>query len=393
MNRPTGRKAHRYICAIYLYNDYNVKKQNTFTTMKDDIPYLRLSKLALMTAPLLGILGAVPAFAMDRPEYTRIISSFAMVVVLSLFYWAMNILFLRLFNRISFRGKTLLRYALSITISILAGALAFHWFFLNMKPPVLINIPNNMPFRMIRLNTGPRLSMPAIQAMSINIIILVLMEMIILKVRKQKIEHENDRLRLANLEARHSQLKQQLHPHFLFNSLNTLKTLIRKEPEQAEDYLVKLSDLLRFSIYANKEEVVPVEKELELCVHYLHMQQVRFGEALLYSIAVPASLRLSGMLPVYSLQLLAENAIKHNTLTRQQPLHIRISGDIEAGQITVSNNPQPRLSVETGNGVGLSNLAERYRLLGKEELVIRREKEQFAVTIKVLTDEHSNNRG
>ena len=82
MNRPTGRKAHRYICAIYLYNDYNVKKQNTFTTMKDDIPYLRLSKLALMTAPLLGILGAVPAFAMDRPEYTRIISSFAMVVVL-----------------------------------------------------------------------------------------------------------------------------------------------------------------------------------------------------------------------------------------------------------------------------------------------------------------------
>lgn len=393
MNPYTSRRAHRYICAIYLYNDYHVKKQNTFTTMKEDIPYLRLSKLALMTAPLFGILGAVPAFAMDRPEYARIISSFAMVVGLSLFYWAMNILLLRLFNGLSFRGITILRYFLSIAISILAGVLAFHWFFMNMKPPALLNIPNNIPFRMIRPDMGPRLSMPAIQAMSINIIILVLVEMIILKVRKQKIEYENDRLRLANLEARHSQLKQQLHPHFLFNSLNTLKTLIRKEPEQAEDYLVKLSELLRYSIYANKEEVVTVEKELELCVHYLHMQQVRFGEALSFSISVPASLRLSGMLPVYSLQLLAENAIKHNTLTRLQPLHIHISGDYGTGKITVSNNPQPRLTVATGNGVGLSNLAERYRLLGKEELEIRREQDQFAVTIKVLTDEHRNNRG
>jgi two-component system, LytTR family, sensor kinase len=393
VNPQTGRKTHRYICAIYLYNDCIGKKLNIFTPMNEDIPYLRLSKLALMTAPLFGILGAVPAFAMDRPEYTRIISSFAMVVGVSLFYWAMNILLLRLFNGLSFHGKTILRYFLSIAISILAGVLAFHWFFMNTKPPALINIPNNLPFRMIRPDMRPRLSMPAIQAMSINIIILVLVEMIILKVRKQKIEHENDRLRLTNLEARHSQLKQQLHPHFLFNSLNTLKNLIRKEPEQAEDYLLKLSELLRFSIYTNKEEVVSVEKELELCVHYLHMQQVRFGEALSFSITVPASVKLGGMLPVYSLQLLAENAIKHNTLTRQQPLHIHISGDNLTGKITVSNNPQPKLSVAIGNGVGLSNLAERYRLLGKEELEIRREQDQFAVTIKVLTDEHRNNRG
>jgi two-component system, LytTR family, sensor kinase len=361
--------------------------------MKEDIPYLRLIKLALMTAPLFGILGAVPAFAMDRPEYARIISSFAMVVVLSLFYWAMNILLLRIFAGVTVQGKTLIRYTISILLSILAGVLVFHWFFMNMKPPVQIQFPNNLPVPFPRPGTGPRLSMPAIQAMSINIIILVLVEMIILKVRKQKIEYENDRLRLTNLEARHSQLKQQLHPHFLFNSLNTLKSLIRKEPGLAEDYLVKLSDLLRFSIYANKEEVVPVDKELELCIHYLHMQQVRFGEALSFNISIPSSFSQSGQLPVYSIQLLAENAIKHNTLTRQQPLHIRISGDNLTGKITVSNNLQPKLTVENGNGVGLSNLAERYRLLGKGELEIRRTQQQFSVTIKVLSDEHSNNRG
>ncbi len=361
--------------------------------MKDDIPYLRLSKLALMTAPLFGILGAVPAFAMDRPEYARIISSFGMVVGLSLFYWALNILLLRLFNGLSLRGKTTVRYLLSITISILAGILAFHWFFLNMKPPSPNNIPNSMLIRLPMPNTGPRLSMPAIQAMSINIIILVLVELIILKVRKQKIEHENDRLRLANLEARHNQLKQQLHPHFLFNSLSTLKTLIKRKPEQAEDYLLKLSDLLRFSIYANKEEVVTVEKELELCINYLHMQQVRFGEALEFSIHIPEPMKATGKLPVYSIQLLAENAVKHNTLTTQQPLHIHISGDNLTGKISVSNNMQPKLVVEDGNGVGLSNLEERYRLLGNSGLEISRGQGKFSVTIKVLTDEHRDHRG
>jgi two-component system, LytTR family, sensor kinase len=293
-------------------------------------------------------------------------------------------LLLRLFSGMYFRGNTLLRYFASICISTLAGVLAFHWFFISMKPPDPGSLPPDMLIRFPRPDKGLRLSMPAIQALSINIIILVLVELIILKVRKQQVEHENDRLRLANLEARHNQLKQQLHPHFLFNSLNTLKTLIKKKPDQAEDYLMKLSDLLRFSIYANKEEVVPVEKELELCINYLHMQQVRFGEALQYSIHLPERIKSSGYLPVYSIQLLAENAIKHNTLTTQHPLHIRIVGDTGTGKISVSNNMQPKLSIEDGNGVGLSNLAERYRLLGNAGLEISRGQGEFSVTIKVL---------
>lgn len=337
-----------------------------------------------MTAPLFGILGAVPAFAMDRPEYERLLNGFLLVVGLSLLYWGMNILLLWIFAGTSFRGMTLLRYVISITISTLVGVLIFHWFFTNIKPPAPANLPPELLMRLRNTNRGPRLSMPAIQALSINIIILVLVEMIILKVRKQQIEHENDRLRLANLEARHNQLKQQLHPHFLFNSLNTLKTLISRKPEQAEDYLIRLSDLLRFSIYANKEEVVTVEKELELCINYLHMQQVRFGEALQYSIHVPDPMKSTGKVPVYSIQLLVENAIKHNSFTIQQPLHIEINADQLTGRIRVKNNLQQKLTIEDGNGVGLSNLTERYRLLGKAGLEISRGQGEFAVTIKVL---------
>lgn len=337
-----------------------------------------------MTAPLFGILGAVPAFAMDRPEYERLLNGFLLVVGLSLLYWGMNILLLWIFAGTSFRGKTQLRYLISITISTLVGVLIFHWFFTNIKPPAPANLPPELLMRLRNTNRGPRLSMPAIQALSINIIILVLVEMIILKVRKQQIEHENDRLRLANLEARHNQLKQQLHPHFLFNSLNTLKTLISRKPEQAEDYLIRLSDLLRFSIYANKEEVVTVEKELELCINYLHMQQVRFGEALQYTIHVPDPMKSTSKVPVYSIQLLVENAIKHNSFTVQQPLQIDISADQLTERIRVKNNLQQKLTIEDGNGVGLSNLFERYRLLGKAGLELSRGQDEFSVTIKVL---------
>ena len=266
--------------------------------------------------------------------------------------------------------------------------LIFYWFFDKVRPA--IPVPATFtPEIIIQLDapapvTTPPISMPTIQALSINIIILVLLEMTILKLRKQQVEHENDLLRLANLEASPNQLKQQLHPHFLFNTLNTLKTLIHKKPEQAEDYLIRLSDLLRFSIYANKEEVVSVDKELELCVNYLQMQRVRFGDALNFEIHIPETILSNGNLPVYSIQLLAENAIKHNSLTTEQPLQIRISGDSTMSRITVENNLQPRRSIEAGNGVGLSNLAERYRLLGKSGPEISRGQGKFSVTLNLV---------
>lgn len=358
--------------------------------MKEEIPYSKLIKLALITTPFFGILGAVPAFAMNEAGYSRILNSFAAVVVFSFIFWSINILLLVVFQNYRTRWQTVLRYVLSILSCTVVVLLFFEYIFRNNRPPLPANIQQLLDQQMPRPGKSGRYLMPAIQALSINIISLVLTELILLRNRKEKIETENARLRLANLEARHNQLKQQLHPHFLFNSLNTLKALIRKTPEQAEDYLIRLADLLRFSIYANKEEKVTVEKEIELCVNYLNMQQVRFGAALDYRIDIPDNILHTGLLPVYSVQLLAENAIKHNQLTVQQPLYIRITGDEKSGSITLINNLQPRLTVETGNGLGLSNLTERYRLLGKPGLSISRGRGEFSVTIKLLNDEYSN---
>ncbi len=123
-----------------------------------------------------------------------------------------------------------------------------------------------------------------LHSVTINVIILFLCELVVLYFRKQKIENENARLRQSNLEAKNNQLKMQLHPHFLFNSLNTLRLLLKKDADKAEDYLLKLSEMLRFSTTSALHDTVDVADELKLCLAYLQMQKVRFGDMLHYNI-------------------------------------------------------------------------------------------------------------
>jgi len=234
------------------------------------------------------------------------------------------------------------------------------------------------------------LLMPLIQTISINLVIIVLLEILVLRDKKRIIEEENSRLRMFNLEAKHSQLKQQLHPHFLFNSLSTLGSLIKRSPQQAEEYLEKLSELLRFSINSDSQTVVGLGDELELTENYLSMQQVRFGNALDFTIDIPHKMKITGKVPIYSVQLLVENAIKHNILTMARPLKIVIKSGKENNTISIENNLQPKIHIEDGSGVGLSNLIERYRLLNNEEINIYRTNEKFMVTIKVFENESCN---
>lgn len=232
---------------------------------------------------------------------------------------------------------------------------------------------------------------PIVLGLSINMVILIILDLILIRGKQAGIEIENARLKLKNTEALNQQLKQQIHPHFLFNSLNTLKSLINNSPEAAEDYLVKLSDFLRTSISAGKDNVVKVSGELKLCLDYLAMQKIRYGGALQFIIDIPDEHLESGFIPVFSLQLLAENAIKHNALTNQTPLQIKIR--YNDGRIIVSNNMRKKVVSETSPGLGLINLAERYNILSGDEIIISNSEDQFSVSIKILTYENSNYRG
>jgi sensor histidine kinase YesM len=194
---------------------------------------------------------------------------------------------------------------------------------------------------------------------------------------------ENSRLRMKSLEAHHEKLKSQLHPHFLFNSLTALNSLIRKDPVLAEDYLLKLSSFLRFSISHNEQNVVPLEEELKFSLYYLEMQKVRLREALVYKVGIPDGCLPDASLPVFSLQLTIENAIKHNLHTQESPLHINIYYQ-EPGWILVENNIQPRLHPECTGGLGLKNLSDRYKLLSQDDISIENDGRFFRVYLKVV---------
>lgn len=355
--------------------------------MYKEIQYLKVVRVALITAPLFGLFGATPVFVFAKIELSRIMMGFLVITSTALFLWSVNIALLWLSNRFDFKGKDWLRYIVSATICVLVMYAVSRQALLTSGEKIPLELPKNLPLGVTPSRT---FLLAFLQSQSINIIIIVLMELLLLRERKQQVETENTQLRMANLEAKHSQLKQQLHPHFLFNSLNALRSLIKRSPEQAEEYLVKLSELLRFSINSNSQTLVGLAEELELSTNYLHMQQVRFGRALKFTIDIPYSMQVKGKMPVYSIQLLVENAIKHNVLTITQPLHVGIKGDTQTQTVTVTNNLRPKLNMEESSGLGLSNLAERYRLLNNEQVAISRVNGEFTVTIKVLEYESGN---
>ncbi|UAY53566.1 sensor histidine kinase [Ferruginibacter albus] len=358
--------------------------------MQEQIPFKKLFRTALITAPLFGLFGATPVMIFDI-EFRHIPFAFVATTLITLFLWGLNIFLLWLSKRFPSFKTDWIRYAVSF---VCCGLLIFFTFDILMPRPLFPLAPN--PHWPPPPGDGfkrHRFGLHFIQPQSINIIIMIIIEMILLKDKKAQIEKENYQLKVNNLEAKHDFLKQQLHPHFLFNSLNTLKSLISRSPQQAEEYLIKLARLLRFSTDTHNQTLISLKEELQICYDYLTMQQVRFGEALHFSISVPDSQQEKGKVPVFSVLLLVENAVKHNIFTIAQPLNIAITGDEGNAKVFVINNLQAK-NIEEEKGIGLANLAERYHLLGENDGVrVDKTPNEFIVMIKTFYYEDSYNRG
>jgi hypothetical protein len=231
--------------------------------------------------------------------------------------------------------------------------------------------------------------LPFMTAFVINTIVLAILELILLQDHKSRIQFENAQLKMNHLVARHQHLQQQLQPHFLFNSLGTLRSLIRNSATEAEEYLLRLSFFLRSSLAWKEGTLHSLAEELQLCVYYLDMQKIRYGNALQYDIQIPEQYLASRAVPAFSLQLLVENAIKHNTLTVERPLAIHISYQ-EDGTIQVKNNKQIKMTAEASSSIGLKNLSERYKMISGDDISVVSHLHDFIVTIKALKNESCN---
>lgn len=221
----------------------------------------------------------------------------------------------------------------------------------------------------------------------INTLVLIMHNFIILQQDKMHVELENSMLKTAHAEAANLLLKQQIHPHFLFNTLNTLKSLYRKSPQRGEEYLMHLADFLRAAVSDDQHKISTLKNELDMSLNYLNMQRIRFGDSLSCEVNVGAEVK--GYVPSFSIQPLIENAIKHNDLTEAAPLRIYITA--EQGWIEVSNNIQIKKYKEPSTGHGLANLAERYRIWSGDDMLINQENGIFSVKIKIKDHADSHN--
>ncbi|MFD2098204.1 2TM domain-containing protein [Flagellimonas iocasae] len=186
--------------------------------------------------------------------------------------------------------------------------------------------------------------------------------------------------------ARFDALKNQLDPHFLFNSLNVLTSLIEEDPDQAQRFTTSLSKVYRYVLEQKNKDLVTVDEELNFARTYVRLLKMRFEDSIVFDIPDNSSIPDAKIVPL-SLQLLLENAVKHNVVTASKPLHIKVFE--QDGMLVVSNNLQEKQVVKKSSGVGLQNIKQRYNILTDREVVIEKSALDFSVAIPILTKQVS----
>jgi LytS/YehU family sensor histidine kinase len=199
---------------------------------------------------------------------------------------------------------------------------------------------------------------------------------------KQAILLENEKLINENLQSQYQSLKNQVSPHFLFNSLTALKELIDEDTGNARKYVSHLSQVLRYTMQSNENQTVCLSDELDSVKSYLFLIKMRFGENLKVNFNIDEKCK-NLMLPPLVIQTLLENAVKHNEVSKRNTLIINIS-TTEEKSLAVSNSLRQRITNEPGMGIGLANLSKQYQLLCGEEINISKTANEFRVEVPLL---------
>lgn len=218
-----------------------------------------------------------------------------------------------------------------------------------------------------------------IKSLIVYIIVLLSTSLLYSIDRGQKTLLENERLIADNIRIRYEALKNQVDPHFLFNSLNTLDGLIGMNDDKAHEYVSHLSTVFRYAI--GNKEIMQLDEELGFTESYAHLMKIRYGDNFQIRYTISDKYRTWYIMPI-SLQLLVENAIKHNVISTKHPLLITIE-TTPNDTIRVMNVIRPKNEVEPGEGIGLANLTERYQLLFQKEIIIT-QTEAFCVEIPLI---------
>jgi len=199
---------------------------------------------------------------------------------------------------------------------------------------------------------------------------------------KQENRVKEQKIIAGTASAKFDALKNQLDPHFLFNSLNVLTSLIEENPEAATKFTTALSKVYRYVLEQKNKDLVTVSEELKFAQLYMSLIKMRFEDSIVFTYPQTISNPEAKVVPL-SLQLLLENAVKHNMVTPSKKLHISI--EEKGGNLVITNNIQTKQVVKESSGVGLQNITQRYQILTDRPVVINENNKQFSIAIPMLT--------
>ncbi len=307
-------------------------------------------------------------------------------------YQSLFVLVIITLNNLFSNLSELLKNNIESYYSCLMGSLLWAGFFLGMTPVIRIQIRKWIVLSIVIISLGSLYlypiyfpnkldkvgEYPILLAMTIiNIMVFVL---VTYREKKEK-EKELEQLKQAQTQAKLSSLKDQLSPHFLFNTLNTITSI--SQEQTVKDFVDEVANIYRYVLQFKEVDSVTLRQEMEFIQSYLYIIKSRLEGGIDFDINIENENLLDSKMPPLTLQMLIENAVKHNSTSIDKPLSIKLF-TTEGPMLVVQNIYQPKLSVLPGNETGLKNIAERYRLLYKKEIVVENKNGFFTVKLPIV---------
>ncbi|ALR30656.1 histidine kinase [Chryseobacterium sp. IHB B 17019] len=331
---------------------------------------IKISQAVIWVSSIfLGVLSSVPQLASHAFNWEEAIVNSAITAAFSIIMWYVNIYML---NRNP--GKKRQQISYSRLLIVLAFGMVIMFGLAWIQQLILSHI-----------NFGPTMLMVEVRGILINLVCYMFLTLLQNNYTGQQVRLELEKVKSDNLGAQYELLKQQINPHFLFNSLNTLKSMAETNDSETVDFIMKLSDFYRFTLESRKLDLITVQEEMKIVDSYLFLQKARFGEGITFTNELNSEV-LKTLIPPFTLQLLVENCIKHNIVSQSKPLHIKIYNS--ENKIIIENPVQKKMVTEDSLGVGLDNVKMRYKHLLEQEIEINSDEKIFQIKLPFIHEYH-----
>ena len=246
---------------------------------------------------------------------------------------------------------------------------------------VILTTRSTVYFSTTSLENGQVFIITLTNFLIVHPILFLLASFIKLSFQQQQNIWKKEQAKQKALQHQLEALRSQINPHFLFNALNSLTVLIRTKSERALPFVEQLSWLMRATLLRSEDDFITIENELEYLESYVFLQKERFGEKFNVNVQIPEHWKKE-LIPSFSLQLLAENAIKHNIASKNQPLLLEIYHNDEF--LIIRNQINKRRDATEDTGIGLLNLSIRFKILKKRDIQINQDENYFTVKLPIL---------